>query len=293
MKTEAAYSNGVRKLGLSTSVTSIIARIIYYLFFISITMIVLSPVAVALFAALKPAKELASSSPLALPQSFYLENFTRAIQSAKFPLALWNTGFLVMVSVAANTILGSATAYVLHRFDFKMKKVVYALFMLAMVVPFYTTEVARFQIIKWLGVYNTLYAPMIIYAGTDLMQIFIYIQFMSKISEQLDESAMMDGASYVTIFRKIIFPLLLPASATLAIIKAVDIMNDMYTPYLYMPSKKLITLSTSLMSFFAERGADWSLLSAGIIIVLLPTLLIYVFFQRYIFAGITDGAVKG
>ncbi|GJM78089.1 hypothetical protein HMSSN139_05850 [Paenibacillus sp. HMSSN-139] len=104
---------------------------------------------------------------------------------------------------------------------------------------------------------------------------------------------MIDGASYVTIYRKIIFPLLLPASATLAIIKAVDIMNDMYIPYLYMPSKELHTLSTALMTFVGQRSSDFGQLSAAIVIVLVPTILIYLLMQKYIFAGIAEGAIKG
>ncbi|WP_217582334.1 ABC transporter permease subunit, partial [Lysinibacillus sp. GbtcB16] len=78
-----------------------------------------------------------------------------------------------------------------------------------------------------------------IYIGTDIMQIYIYMQFLEKISVQLDESAMLDGASYVRIFRSIIFPLLLPATATLAILKSVTIMNDIFVQQLYMPSAKL------------------------------------------------------
>jgi raffinose/stachyose/melibiose transport system permease protein len=272
--------------------TKIIGRSFIYVMFACITLIVVIPMLVALFASLKPVQELASTSTLAIPQSLYFENFANALKLANMPLALLNTLILVAVSLVINTILGSMTAYILHRFSFTFKKIIYALFLFAMVVPLYTTEVARFQIIKLLGLYNTIYAPMIIYSGTDLMQIFIYLQFMSKISEQLDESAMIDGASYFKIFWSIIFPLLLPASATLAIIKAVDIMNDMYTPYLYMPSKDLVTLSTSLMSFFSEHGSDWSLLSAGVVMVLIPTTIIYLFFQRYIFSGLTEGAIK-
>lgn len=124
------------------------------------------------------------------------------------------------------------------------------------------------------------------------MQIFIYLQFIEKISKQLDESALLDGASYFRIFRSILFPLLLPATATLAIIKAVDIMNDMYIPYLYMPSKKLSTLSTALMTFVGERATYWNELSAAIILVMLPTILIYLVLRKFIFAGLMDGAMK-
>ncbi|NRF91052.1 carbohydrate ABC transporter permease [Paenibacillus frigoriresistens] len=266
---------------------------IYYILFACISIIVIIPLVIVLFAALKPTAELSATSPLAIPQSFYLGNLKTAFIKGDILTGFINTLILIAVSVVLNMILGTMTAYILNRFDFRLKKLILGLFTVAMVVPFYTTEVARFQIIKALGLYNTLYAPTIIYAGTDLLQIFIYLQFMEKISVQLDESAMMDGASYFRIFRSIIFPLMVPATATLAIIKTVEIMNDMYIPFLYMPAKKLHTLSTALMSFVGERASFWNELSAAILIVMLPTVLIYLFFQRYVFAGLMDGAVKG
>ncbi len=103
---------------------------------------------------------------------------------------------------------------------------------------------------------------------------------------------LLDGCSYFGIFFRIIFPLLLPATATLGIIKAVDIMNDMYIPYLYMPSSKLRTMTTTLMDFSSSRAGSWEILSAAIIVVLIPTVFIYIVFQKFIFAGIVAGAVK-
>lgn len=265
---------------------------ILYLLFAFITVIVLFPILINVFTAFKSPSDLMNSSPLALPNDWNFNNLKSAFENGNMLVGFKNTGILVLVSVFLNTILGAMTAYVLNRFDFRFKKVIMSLFIVAMVVPFYTTEVARFQIIKGFGLYDSIGAPLLIYAGTDLLQIFIFLQFIEKISSQLDESAMIDGASYVNIFTRIIFPLLLPASATLGIIKAVDIMNDMYIPFLYMPSKDLHTLSTSLMSFVGQRASSYEQLSAAILIVLIPTLLLYLFLQRYIFSGITAGAVK-
>ncbi|QMV44209.1 carbohydrate ABC transporter permease [Cohnella cholangitidis] len=263
-----------------------------YLLFAFISVIVLFPILINVLTAFKSPGDLMSSSPLALPKTWSFDNLKTAFEKGNMLIGFKNTGILVLVSVFLNTILGAMTAYVLNRFDFRFKKVIMGMFIVAMVVPFYTTEVARFQIIKSFGLYDSLGAPLLIYAGTDLLQIFIFLQFIEKISSQLDESAMIDGASYVSIFTRILFPLLLPASATLGIIKAVDIMNDMYIPYLYMPSKELHTLSTSLMSFVGQRASSFEQLSAAILIVLIPTLLLYLFLQRYVFSGITAGAVK-
>ena len=155
-------------------------------------------------------------------------------------------------------------------------------------VPTFVTEIARFKIINGLDLYNTLGAPIVIYVASDLMQLYIYRQFISTIPPSLDESALLDGCSYFGVFSRIIFPLLAPATATVVIIKAITIINDMYIPYLYMPKNKLRTLTTFLMDYANAQQGSW----AGIIVIMLPTILIYVFFQRYILAGIAAGAVK-
>ena len=108
----------------------------------------------------------------------------------------------------------------------------------------------------------------------------------------LDESAILDGCSYWGLFVRIIFPLLKPATATVCIIKSITIINDMYIPYLYMPKTKLRTLTTYLMNYANAQQGSWQTLAAGIIVIMLPTVLLYIFFQKYILAGVVAGAVK-
>ena len=103
---------------------------------------------------------------------------------------------------------------------------------------------------------------------------------------------MLDGCSYYGLFIKIIFPLLAPATATVCIIKAITIINDMYIPYLYMPKNTLRTLTTFLMDYANAQQGSWQLLAAGIIVIMVPTILLYIFFQKYILAGVAAGAVK-
>jgi raffinose/stachyose/melibiose transport system permease protein len=124
------------------------------------------------------------------------------------------------------------------------------------------------------------------------VQIYIYLQFIRNIPYDLDENAMMEGASLVKIYRTVIFPLLAPATATIIILKTIGVYNDMYTPYLYMPKESLVTLSTSLMRNVGVNSANWTFMCAGIVIILIPTMVMYLFLQRYIFAGVTNGAVK-
>ena len=233
-------------------------------------------------------------SPLLLPDfsEITMENYGEVFSSKYLLSAFKNTAVIVVISLFFNIIFGSVTAYALERFNFRLKKFIIALFFLGMMIPTFVMEISRFKVIGNLGLYNSLGAPIIIYIASDLMQLYIYRQFIRGIPVDLDESALLDGCGYYRIFLKIIFPLLAPATATLIIIKSVNIINDMYIPYLYMPSTKLKTLSTFLMSYASAQQGSWQILSAAIVVVMIPTLLIYIFFQKYIFEGISAGAVK-
>lgn len=269
-----------------------VRRLMIYLVLICCSLLVIIPLMITLFAAFKTPAQIGSSFPLAPPETLYLDNLKTAFIDGKIPLGFKNSITLVLISLVINTVIGTTTAYAVGRFNFGFKKIILAIFMLGMMLPGNLTEVPRFIILNRLGTYNTIWAPTIIYAATDLIQLYIYLQFLENIPESLDESAMIDGCTYFGIFGRIILPLMVPAIATLAIIKTVWVINDMFVPYLYMPSQKLRTLTTTLMDFSSSRFGSWNNLSAAILIVILPTILLYIFFQKYIFAGIVAGAVK-
>lgn len=277
---------------LNINFFKVIKNLFKYLYLIAIALIVLIPIFITVFASFKTTAEIGMQSPLTPPTRIYFENYITAFTRGHFLIGFKNTMILVIVSVAINSLLGTMTAYALNRFKYKFKKIIFILFMAGMVVPQFISEIGRFVVIKGVGAYNTMFAPIIIYVATDLIQIFIYTQFIEKIPFSLDESAMLDGCSYFGIYWRIIFPLLLPAMAVLGIIKAVNIINDMYVPYLYMPSADLRTMSTTLMDFSSAMSGSWANLSAGIVMVMLPTIVIFLVFQKYIFAGIVAGAVK-
>lgn len=261
---------------------------------IAMVIIVVLPIILTLFAALKTRGDMIKTSPLLLPalDKITFENFERVLGDKYLLVGFRNTFLIAFISIIFNIMLGSVTAFILERFEFRFKKVVFALFFLGMLIPTFVTEIARFKIIQGIGAYNTLGAPIIIYVASDLMQIYIYRQFISKISVSLDESALLDGCGYFGLFGRIIFPLLAPATATVVIIKAITIINDMYIPYLYMPKNSLRTLTTFLMNFANAQQGSWQRLAAGIIIVMIPTVIIYIFFQKYILEGVSAGAVK-
>ncbi len=261
---------------------------------LGMVLVVLAPITLTLFAAFKTRADMVNTSPLLLPPiaRITLQNFKKVLGDKYLIIGFKNTGFILAVSIIFNVLFGTITAFILERFEFKMKKVIMSLFFLGMLIPSFVTEIARFKIINGIGLYNTLGAPIVIYVASDLMQLYIYRQFISTLPVSLDESALLDGCSYLGLFTRIIFPLLAPATATVVIIKAITIINDMYIPYLYMPKNKLRTLTTFLMNYSNAQQGSWQKLAAGIIIIMLPTILIYIFFQKYILAGIAAGAVK-
>lgn len=278
----------LRSLQSRKAVTQMVKQLIC----MAMVMIVILPILLTFFASLKTKGDMVNTSPLALPENITLENYKAVFGNKYLLIGFKNTLIIMAVSIFFNVLLGTITAYIIERFEFRFKKAIVGLFFIGMLVPTFVTEIARFKIINGIGLYNTLGAPIVIYVASDLMQLYIYRQFLSTLPVSLDESALLDGCSYFQLFVRIIFPLLAPATATVAIIKAITIINDMYIPYLYMPKSKLRTLTTFLMDYANAQQGSWQTLAAGIIVVMLPTILVYLFFQRYILAGVAAGAVK-
>ena len=270
----------------------VLSQLLKQLLCLAMVAVVLAPIVLVLFAAFKTKADMVKISPLLLPPKsrFTLENFRKVLNDKYLLVGFKNTGIILVVSIFFNVLFGTITAFIIERFQFRFKKIIVGLFFAGMLIPTFVTEIARFKIINGLGLYNSLGAPIIIYVASDLMQLYIYRQFISTLPVSLDESALLDGCGYFELFVRIIFPLLAPATATVIIIKAINIINDMYIPYLYMPKNGLRTLTTFLMNYANAQQGSWQSLAAGII--MLPTILIYLFFQKYILAGIAAGAVK-
>lgn len=250
------------------------------------------PIGVILMAAFKTKKEFRETGPFDLPGSLNFDNFVTAFTKGQMGTAFLNTLIILAVAITGTIIIGAMAAYAIDRFNFKARGAVLGAFLLATLVPAVTTQVATFQVINALGLFDTRAAVMLLFMGTDIISIYIFVQFMRSIPRELDEAAVLDGANHITIFTRIIFPLLKPAIATVIIIKGIAVYNEFYTPFLYMPSRELGVISTSLFRFKGPFGAQWEVIAAGVIIVLIPTLLVFLFLQRYIYNGLTSGATK-
>ena len=282
-------SSARQKKRLSSRVWSVVR----YVSLILAAICTLLPLITAFFGAFKTKSEFAVSNSLAPPENFLnFDNFVTAFEKGNMLVGFKNTIIILFFSLVATIITGTMTAYILNRFKFPGRKLVNTLFLVASLIPSITMQMSVFQIINRLGLFNTRLSTIILYAGTDIISIYIFVQFLENIPTSLDESAIMDGASYFTIYTKIILPLLKPAIVTVIIIKGVGYYNDFYTPYLYMPKSELKTISTALFAFKGPFGSQWEIICAGAIITMIPTLIIFLLLQRQIYAGMVAGAVK-
>jgi multiple sugar transport system permease protein len=264
-----------------------------YLSLVLMSLVVLFPLVTIVMTSLKTPQEIATGSPLALPDDWLnYHNYVTAFTQGHMLSATLNTAFILVLSVTGTVFIGSMTAYAVDRFRFRFKRVVVALFLVAALVPNVTTQVATFQVVDSLGLFNSRWAPTLLYMGTDIVSIYIFIQFIHSIPVELDEAARLDGANHLTIYWRIILPLLRPAIATVVIIKGIFVYNDFYIPFLYMPSSDLGVISTALFRFKGPFGAHWEAISAGAVLVIVPTLVIFLFLQRFIYSGFTEGATK-
>ncbi len=264
-----------------------------YLSLVAGCLIAILPLWVVFIASLKGQQEFLTSGLFEAPENWFnFDNFVQAFTRGKMAMGFLNTMIILSISVVGTIIIGTMAAYVLNRFDFKARKLVKFLFLLATLVPGVTTQIATFQVVNALGLFNTRAAGILLFMGTDIISIYIFMQFLASIPVELDEAAIMEGANYFTIYWRIIMPLLKPAIATVMIVKGVAIYNEFYTPFLYMPKAKLGVISTTLFRFSGPWGTQWQIICAGIMIAMIPTLIAFLLLQNHIYNGLTAGAVK-
>lgn len=267
-------------------------KVMTYLFLAMCCLVVILPLLVVLIGAFKTHDEYITTNVFTLPSVPQFQNFVTAFINGNVMKGLLNTAIILVVSCFGTIITGTMTAFVLQRFSMLFTKAVKAVFLFAALLPNIAMQVTVFQIVSKLGLYNTIWAPCILYIGTDIVSIYIFIQFLDNISVSLDESAILDGASYPRVYWSIILPMLRPAIATVLVIKFVSIYNDFYTANLYMPSDDLAVVSTALYKFIGPYSAQWEVIFAGIIICIIPSLIIFLFLQKFIYSNLVAGSVK-
>ena len=255
----------------------------------------LLPMVVCVITAFKTPEEYASTNVMTLPENWgYLENFIQAWKQANMGVAFRNSIIILVCVLVGSVLTGSMIAYVLSRFKFVGNGLIRALFLFASQLPGIAMQVSVYQIMYSIGWINFMPGYIIMMCGTDIISIYIFIQFFENISTALDESAIMDGCTYFGVFFRILFPLLKPAIVTVMILKGVGVYNEYYNANLYLQNKnKYVTVATSLFKFTGPLGNQYNYICAGVIITMLPALIVFILCQKQIYSGLTQGAVKG
>jgi multiple sugar transport system permease protein len=245
--------------------------------------------------AFKSPEEYQNTNVMTLPQSWlYFDNFVTAWKKARMARAFMNSILVLVVVLAGAILFSSMLAYVLNRFKFHGNALIRNLFLVASLIPGVAMQVTVYQIMYKLHLINSLPGYMILMMGTDVISIYIFLQFFDNLPTSLDESAILDGCTYFGVFFKILLPLLKPAIVTVMILKGVATYNEYYCASLYLQNKNVLgVVSTSLRVFTGPMGNQYNYICAGVVITMLPALIVFILFQKQIYNGLTSGAVKG
>ncbi|MDR1443571.1 MAG: carbohydrate ABC transporter permease [Treponema sp.] len=256
---------------------------------------VLFPLVTILFTALKTNDEYTTTTVMTMPQNwFYFGNFISAWQRARLGLAFVNSALILVFVLSLSVLFSSMLAFVLNRFKFPGNALIRNLFLFAALIPGVAMQVTVYQIMYSLGLINSLAGYIILMLGTDVISIYIFLQFFVNLPVSLDESAIIDGCTYFGVYFKILFPLLQPAIVTCMILKGVGTYNEYYMANLYLQDKnRLQVVATSLYTFTGPMGSQYNYICAGVIMTIIPALLIFILCQKQIYAGLANGAVKG
>ena len=273
----------------------IVISILKYITLVLGAFVSVLPIVVCVITAFKTPEEYASTNVMTLPESWaYFENFIQAWSQANMGIAFRNSIIILVCVLTGSILTGSMLAYVLSRFKFRGNGLVRNMFLFASLLPGIAMQVSVYQIMYSLGWINFLPGYIIMMCGTDIISIYIFIQFFENIPDSLDESAIMDGCTYFGVFFRILFPLLKPAIVTVMILKGVGVYNEYYTANLYLQDKnRLVTVATSLFKFTGPLGNQYNYICAGVIITMIPALIVFILCQKQIYGGLAAGAVKG
>ena len=206
-------------------------------------------------------------------------------------LALWNSTLLTVGSVILIVLLGAGVAFVLQRRNDRIATIASTLMLSGLVLP--PSVVPTIFVLQKIGLYKTLVGLILVEVAIQLpFAVLIFRAFMGSIPREIDEAAIIDGASPWQLFLAVILPLLRPAIITIVVVTAVVIYNDFTLPLYFLPGNANVTAQLTLFSFRSQFATQWNLLFADVVIITIPPLIMYIFFQRQIVSGLTSGSIK-
>ena len=205
--------------------------------------------------------------------------------------AFWNSIVLTVGSVSLIAFLSAFVAFVMQRRNDRTAAVANAFVLSGLIIP--PALVPTIFLLQKLGIYKTI--PGLVFVEVAFLipfAILVFRAFMATIPREIDEAAIVDGASPLQIFFRIILPLLWPAIVTVIVLTSVIVYSDFTLPTYFLPGKENITVQVTLFGFMSQFGSQWNLMFAAVLIITIPPLILFLFFQRQIVSGLTSGAIR-
>ena len=256
---------------------------------------VIFPMLWMVFSSFKTDQEL-FFSPWAPPKELQWSNFARAWTNAHVGDFFFNTLIVVVPALLLTLIISAMAAYVLARFEFIGNRAVFYLFLSGMLFPVFLALVPLFSLVNNLGMLNTFQGLILVYVAYSLpFTIFFLTGFFKTLPSELAEAAIIDGANEYQVFFKVMLPLASPGLISMGIFNFLGMWNQYILPLVLVTQEEKYVLSQGLYFMLAKQfyENDWSALFAALTIIMVPTLIVYIIFQKQIQSGLTTGALKG
>lgn len=269
-------------------------RTIGWIAFFVAAVVFIAPFIFIFFMAMKSKREAALFLFTWPSEWHFWANLTEVVAARDYMLllAFFNSTVMTVGAVTLLIIFGAMVGYVLQRRPSGWNKLIYAGVLIGLMVP--PAIVPTIWVLQGIGLFKTMTGMILIQTAYGLaFSVLLFRSFISTIPRDLDEAAIIDGASPLQVFFKIILPLLKPVTVTLIVVQSIAIFNDFTNPLYYLPGKSNVTVQLTLFNFQSQFQSQFNLLFMNILLVTLPPLAVFIFFNRQIVAGMTAGAVKG
>lgn len=222
--------------------------------------------------------------------SLNFKNFLDAWTKASFPRYLTNTVIYTVFATAVYIATAVFVAFPISRGYVKGAKLLLTLFVIALFLP--VALIPQFQLMLSLGLYNNPIGYVMLFLVNPI-GIVILVNYIKTLPKEMDEAAAIDGCGYFRFVTTVVFPLIQPAVATVAVLHAIGIWNELILPTIYLTNKNYYPITRGMIVFQGVYGSNWPTLAAAVLIMTLPMVIIFLVLQRYIVSGLTAGAVKG
>lgn len=263
-----------------------------YLILVLMTLAVLYPLSAIFLSAFKTMKDF-MGNPLGIPASFTFDNFIYAWGKMKFGTYTVNSVFITAITIFIIAITGAMAGFKLSQ-PFKGSRALYLYLLAGMAIPTQSFIITLFNFLKDVHMLSTYQGLIFTYASINLpFAIFIFSAFFRTLPKDLSEAAQLDGCTELRAFRQILLPLSKPTVATVIIISGMNVWNDFFVQMIINMDQKKYTLPMGLLKFRGETSVNWTPLFAGIVLVAVPIIVLFIAVQKEFIKGLTSGAVKG